>query len=203
MRSGIFVMENQKEIWIKIIELNCYYEISSLGNVKSVSRAVKSSVQKNGFRITKEKIKPSQDNGKGYKQLYVQINRKRILFYVHRLVAKYFIENPLNLPEVNHIDGNKSNNSFRNLEWVTRKENVNHAFDIGLMKNRKTGKRIKVFQISDNNVVLWNSISDASNSLKIDSSAISKVCRNINKTAGGYKWSYKNQKEARELNYLK
>ena len=72
-------MENQKEIWIKIIELNCYYEISSLGNVKS----------------------------------------------------------------------------------------------------------------------------DASNSLKIDSSAISKVCRNINKTAGGYKWSYKNQKEARELNYLK
>jgi hypothetical protein len=196
-------MENQKEIWIKIIELNCYYEISSLGNVKSVSRAVKSSVQKNGFRITKEKIKPSQDNGKGYKQLYVQINRKRILFYVHRLVAKYFIENPLNLPEVNHIDGNKSNNSFRNLEWVTRKENVNHAFDIGLMKNRKTGKRIKVFQISDNNVVLWNSISDASNSLKIDSSAISKVCRNINKTAGGYKWSYKNQKEARELNYLK
>lgn len=196
-------MENQKEIWEKIIELNYYYEISNLGNVKSVSRVVKSSVQKNGFRITKEKIKPSQDNGKGYKQLYVQINRKRILFYIHRLVAKYFIENPLNLPEVNHIDGNKSNNSFINLEWVTRKENVNHAFDIGLMKNRKTGKRIKVFQILENDVVLWNSISDASNSLKIDSSSISKVCRNINKTAGGYNWSYNHPQDAREQGYLK
>jgi len=196
-------MKNQEEIWEKIIELNCYYEISNLGNVKSVSRVVKSSVQKNGFRITKEKIKPSQDNGKGYKQLYVQINRKRILFYIHRLVAKYFIENPLNLPEVNHIDGNKSNNSFKNLEWVTRKENVNHAFDIGLMKNRKTGKRIKVFQILENDVVLWNSISNASNSLKIDSSSISKVCRNINKTAGGYKWSYDHPQDAREQGYLK
>lgn len=87
------------------------------------------------------------------------------------------------------------------MEWCTRKENVNHAFDIGLMENRKTGKRVKVFQILNNNIVLWDSISDASNSLKIDSSAISKVCRNINKQAGGFKWCYYNPEWAKENGY--
>ncbi len=185
-------MVNQIEVWKKIELLKGFYEISNLGRIKSISRVVNSSIQKSGFRVTKEKIKPSQDNGKGYLQLYVQVNNKRMIYYTHRLVAQAFIHNPENKLEVNHINGIKSDNRVDNLEWVTRKENINHAFDIGLMKNRKTGKRVKVFQILDNNIVLWNSISDASNSLKIDPSSISKVCRNINKKAGGFKWSYKN-----------
>lgn len=61
-----------------------------------------------------------------------------ISFYVHRLVASAFIPNPLNLPEVNHIDGNRQNNSVTNLEWVTRQSNYQHAIDTGLRiyKNR-------------------------------------------------------------------
>ena len=69
-------MENQIEIWKKIKELDGFYEISNLGRVKSMPRIINSSIQKCGFRISKEKIKPSQDNGKGYKQLYAQVQNK-------------------------------------------------------------------------------------------------------------------------------
>ena len=194
-------MEKQIEVWKKIKDLDGFYEISNFGRIKSVSRVINSSIQKSGFRITKEKIKPSQNNGKGYLQLYVQVNNKRKVYYTHRLVALAFIPNPHNKPEVNHINGIKTDNRIENLEWCTRKENVNHAFDLGLIGNRKTGKRVKIFQILENNIVLWNSISDASNSLKIDSSSISKVCRNINKQAGGFRWCYYNEELAKDNGY--
>lgn len=127
-------MGNQIEIWKDVIEFDNKYQISNFGRLKMKSFKINSSVQKCGFRINKEKIKPPQDNGNGYKQFYVQINGKRILKYAHRLVATYFIENDLNLPEVNHKDGNKSNNCVGNLEWSTKNDNVIHAVKNNLIK---------------------------------------------------------------------
>lgn len=69
-------------------------------------------------------------------------------FKVHRLVAEAFIENPKNKPFVNHIDGNKQNNSVGNLEWVTNAENIQHAISIGLITPRR-GEDAPLAQISD------------------------------------------------------
>lgn len=72
------------------------------------------------------------DNGRGYKQVFICVKNKHYMRYVHRLVAECYIPNPNNLPEVNHKDGNKANNAVDNLEWCTRKENLNHAIRTGL-----------------------------------------------------------------------
>ncbi len=69
-----------------------------------------------------------QPNTKGY--LRVMINGKNL--FVHRLVAEKYVPNPENKPQVNHIDGNKLNNHYTNLEWVTNQENRNHAIEHGL-----------------------------------------------------------------------
>lgn len=80
----------------------------------------------------RHRIKPF-DNGHGYLCVGLSSNGERKNFYVHRLVAMMFIDNPLNLPEVNHIDGNKKNNSVKNLEWVSKRENIHHAVKCGLV----------------------------------------------------------------------
>lgn len=70
-----------------------------------------------------------QEHSKGYKRVTLSINGKTKRFQVHRLVAMYFIENRLNKPCVNHIDGDKENNELNNLEWCTYSENENHSYN--------------------------------------------------------------------------
>ncbi len=74
---------------------------------------------------------------KGY--IFVSLGSKSVL--LHRIIAKAFIPNPDNLPEVNHIDGNKANNAVSNLEWCTAKQNSQHALINGL-RNNTTGKSV-------------------------------------------------------------
>jgi hypothetical protein len=75
---------------------------------------------------------------------YVRVCIKEKLFRLHILVAQVFIDNPDNKEHVNHKDGNRANNTVSNLEWATRSENMQHAYDIGL--NNKTAK-IKQYNI--------------------------------------------------------
>lgn len=76
----------------------------------------------------------------GYPAINTLVGGKRRTHSIHRLLATYFIENPDNKGYVNHIDGVKTNNSLDNLEWVTHKENCQHAYDIGLRKNKTKTK---------------------------------------------------------------
>lgn len=107
------------EEWKKIEDFNDYF-ISSKGRIRSLKKKkdkiLKNTIGKNGYRVVI--FYESEGWGKGYKQ-------KRE--YIHRLLARYFIPNPDNKPEVNHKDGNKLNNSLENLEWVTHQENMMHA----------------------------------------------------------------------------
>jgi hypothetical protein len=75
-------------------------------------------------------------NEKGYQHAFLY-NGKRRCLKVHRIVAELYVENPNNYTEVNHIDGNKKNNHYTNLEWCSRSENVRHAIKHGLIRNRK------------------------------------------------------------------
>ena len=105
--------------------MNGLYEVSNLGNIRSLDRIVKDTT-KNRTQKIKGKILKYCDNGKGYKLVYLFKGSKRRNFYVHRLVACHFIDNPNNYKEINHKDLNKSNNSVENLEWVTQIENIRH-----------------------------------------------------------------------------
>ena len=82
-------------------------------------------------RKTSRWLKPA-DNGKGYLFVHLYNGGQSTRHYIHRLVAQAYLENPDNLPQVNHKDGDKQNNSLQNLEWCDIKQNMRHAWDNGL-----------------------------------------------------------------------
>lgn len=77
-------------------------------------------------------IKAIPNKQTGYYQVSLWKNNKGTWHYIHRLLAQHFIPNPLNKPEINHKDGDRQNNNLNNLEWVTSKENSQHAIQTGL-----------------------------------------------------------------------
>lgn len=122
------------EIWKDINGYEGYYQISNKGNVRSLDRF--DGVHDRQGTIIKPSLKQN-----GYLQVGLRKHSTRKWIGIHRLVAIHFIENPDNKPQVNHIDGNKQNNNVENLEWVTAKENQNHAAKRGLRDNMPKGER--------------------------------------------------------------
>jgi hypothetical protein len=107
-------------------------EVSNLGNVRSIDRMVQTS--HGTYALRAGKLLKQSDNQLGYLKVNVTINGKSHFCKVHRLVCETFVENPRNLPFVNHIDGNKYNNEASNLNWVSREENTRHAKELGLIR---------------------------------------------------------------------
>lgn len=120
------------EVWKDIPNYKGVYQVSSLGNVKSLDRIITKSIGVSYIR--KGKLCKLSKSNLGYMTVGFTISNIKINKYVHRLVAEVFIENLELKPQVNHIDCNKQNNKINNLEWCTNSENHIHATKNGLNK---------------------------------------------------------------------
>lgn len=159
-------------------------EVSDLGRVKS--------------NLRDGRILKTQKDRKGYHRLRMTIKRQKYSFKLHRLVATAFIPNPENKPQVNHIDGNKDNNAASNLEWVTCKENAQHALRTGLWKKNvaatKERNKLKIMPIIATNIetgeqIHFKSIGSAERA--IGTRHITDVLKGKRMQAKGYTFAYR------------
>lgn len=128
----------EHEIWRDIKGYEGIYQVSNLGEIKSIKKA----------RI----IKGSLDS-RGYPHIQLFKNGKMKCFKTHRLIAINFIPNPDNKPTVNHKNGDRLDSRVANLEWSTHKENINHAIECGL-RVRKPSKNVAVTKEQKSDILL-------------------------------------------------
>lgn len=200
------------EEWRDIEDYEGLYQISNLGKVKSLPRKVQFGV---GYRITDERILKPHQMKNGYMTVGLKRHNKPKYMTVHRLVAEAFIPNPDNKPCIDHIDGDRKNNSVENLRWCTHKENCNNPITrqriSEAMKNRifseetrhkmsiarkgKYNTKISktVIQIDKESGEILNeypSINEIYRQLGYSPSRISNCCRGIYKQYKGFIWKY-------------
>lgn len=196
------------EIWKDIPGYEGYYQVSSMGRVKSLPRKV---YNRGGFHISKEKILKQQLRKDKYFNVHLLKEGVEKIFFVHRLVALAFLSNPNHLPDINHKDENPSNNCVDNLEWCTEKYNMNYGTAIERRKasfvRNDSFKKANATKVRNNSrgaekpvegvtkdgsiSVSYNSICEAARDTGISKGNIGECCRGIRLSAGGYYWNYK------------
>ena len=188
------------EKWKDVKGYEGLYQVSDLGRIKS-------------FKTSRPKALTVQPDSRGYLQIGLVKDGKRKNFKVHRLVAKAFINNEFNKPQVNHINEDKTDNRAVNLEWVTQSENSNHGSAQLRRKFKMVGKKRencseitkKIIETKKKNGTLnnkktpvicldmnikFNSIKEAGEYFSIRTSEISACCKGKRKTCGGHRWAY-------------
>lgn len=185
-------------MWKDIEGYEGYYQISNFGRIKS-------------FKIDKKKgrvLKMTNKNGWYFtiplQGIGVPTKTKRI----HRLVAKHFIPNPENLPEVNHKDSNKQNNHVENLEWVTRGQNMRHAIKNnpniikGMNRYNKyiRPKRVEQYTLDGEHIGTFTNATEASKQTGVHNRNILQVANGEEfspgrrrRQAGGYVWKFEEE----------
>lgn len=163
--------KSNEEIWKPIKDYENLYEISNFGVIRKVKtkRPLKVFYRTNGYYTTS-----------------LCKNYKVTMIYLHRVIAETFIPNPNNLPCINHIDGNKTNNDLSNLEWCSYSDNNRHAYEIGL----KNCKKVAQYDIDGNLIKIYNSVINASKETNISQANISSCALGKRNKAGGFIWKY-------------
>ena len=175
-----------EEIFKDIEGYEQLYQISNLGRVKSLG---------NGGSNSKEKVLKPAKLKNNYLQVVLSKQGKLKHHLVHRLVAQAFLDNPNNLPEVNHRDEDKTNNCIENLEWCDTKYNINYG-----TRNKRVCEKNKISQKNDINKSkqvlcvetgkIYPSTRDVARQLGFSQGNISNVCNGIRKTAYKFHWCY-------------
>ena len=172
---------NDGEVW-KTYDLDNRFLLSNFGNI------MKNNTKYNPFKNI------------GGLTFQVKINNFYKNKSVHREIAKIFIENPENKPQVNHIDGNRFNNHIKNLEWCTNSENVKHSHDklkrtfSAYGENHANSKTVSQYSKDNILINIYGSVNEAGRQLGIQFTNIAKCARGERKTAGGFVWKYENLK---------
>lgn len=169
------------EVWKDVLGYEGRYQVSDLGNVKSL----------NYKRTGQEKLLKPVPTANGYFGVNLRgVASCKKLANIHRLVGEAFVPNPHNKPQINHINGNKGDNRAENLEWCTASENQNHSVATGLRHTRK----VVQFDKSGSFVKEWPSLKSAANAVGCEHMAIVRCCQRKTKTCKGYIWRYKEAK---------
>lgn len=181
-------MTDTMEEWRDVPGYEGFYQISSLGRLRSLDR-------ESGGKKYSGKIISSKRRS-GYIVDILCKDGVRKTCRRHRLVAEAFLPNPEEKPEVNHIDGNKINNCIDNLEWATHRENTEHAWVTGLTKAPPAQEPMEVVQMYEGNeIATYKSIEIAGRINQISPEDICKCCKAKRKNAGRYTWKYKKKSQ--------
>jgi hypothetical protein len=174
------------EVWIDISGYEGLYQVSNLGRVKSCERKV--AHYPKGLRLVKEKIMKQSIVRGGYCMVELSKNNTQKCKIVSKLVAVAFIPFEKNDLEVNHKDGNKKNNNVENLEWLTHKQNQEHAV------NNKLYKMSPIFKVDINGEIIesYNSIGEASRKNNLIGGNIWAVCEGKRVHVKGHYFKYQN-----------
>lgn len=175
-----------EEIWKGIEGYEGLYQVSNLGNVRSLDRYVNN---KGKLDFRKGKIlKGCKDIG-GYLVVNLYKEGKEKKYKIHRLVGQAFLDNQNNLSEINHKDENKTNNMVDNLEWCDRSYNINYG-----THNEKVAKVLSIpilqFNKTGDFIRKWNSATEVEREIGISQGHISECLKGKLKSAYGYKWGY-------------
>ena len=194
--------------WKHVVGYEGRYKVSSSGIIISIQRTVSNGPTTS--RVVDGCTLSQQNNGKGYYTVNLSKNGRAKKEYVHRIVAKAFLDNPNSYKEVNHKDENKQNNSVSNLEWCTSSYNKRYGSFIERIitsrnKSKKGGYEKPVYKYDRNGSLLdeYKSIADASRKTGISEENIRSAIKGKSKSAHGFQWSrtkhnkihpYKNEK---------
>ena len=183
------------EEWRNIEEYKGLYQVSDCGRVKSLDRWI---THKGSKHFVKGRILKLCKANTGYMAVGLFKNGKGNWYLVHRLVAEAFLDNPDNLPCINHKDEDKTNNNVTNLEWCSYRYNANYGTKMKRISdklkgvnNTKLSKTVYQYTLDGEFVKEWPSVNEIKRQIGYDCTSISACCRGKCKSAYKYIWRYK------------